>query len=60
MMRQVEIRINPNHQLENMLGELQKGMKPITGYWFAQDLNWMDEEVCCSSWEHCNMNPTYI
>merc|ERR1719464_1790320 len=43
-----------------MLGELQKGMALVTGYWFAQDMNWMDGEVCGSGAEHCNMNPAYI
>merc|ERR1712241_1280072 len=58
--RQVVMRMNPNHQMNNMLGELQKGMALVTGYWFAQDMNWMDGEVCGSGAEHCNMNPAYI
>merc|ERR1711992_522435 len=56
----VVMRMNPNHQMSNMLGELQKGMALVTGYWFAQDMNWMDGEVCGSGAEHCNMNPAYI
>merc|ERR1712242_333826 len=56
----VVMRMNPNHQMNNMLGELQKGMALVTGYWFAQDMNWMDGEVCGSGAEHCNMNPAYI
>ena len=35
--------MNPNHQLKNVLGVLQKGMALVTGYWFAQDLSWMDD-----------------
>ena len=31
VMRQVTIRMNPNHQLKNLLGELQKGMALVTG-----------------------------
>merc|ERR1719414_1025236 len=57
---EVVMRMNPNHQMTNMLGELQKGMALVTGYWFAQDMNWMDGEVCGSGAEHCNMNPAYI
>ena len=34
--RQVAIRMNPNHQFKNMLGELQKGMALVTSYWLAQ------------------------
>merc|ERR1719362_309686 len=54
------MRMNPNHQMSNMLGELQKGMAFVTGYWFAQDMNWMDGEQCGSGPEHCNQHPAYI
>merc|ERR1711878_233720 len=33
--RQHVMRMNPNHQMSNMLGELRKGMALVTGYWFA-------------------------
>merc|ERR1712151_674312 len=55
------MRMGPgSHQMKNMLGELQRGMAFVTGYWFAQDMNWMDGEACGSGAEHCNMNPAYI
>ena len=54
-------RIGPGSaQLNAMLREIQKGMVLVTGYWFAEDMNWMDGELCGSGKEHCNMNPAYI
>merc|ERR1712012_350646 len=38
----------------------QEGKTVVTGYWFAQDMNWMDGELCGNGAEHCNMNPAYI
>jgi len=59
--RQVVQRMGPgNRQLNAMLTEIQKGMVFVTGYWFANDMNWMDGELCGSGTEHCNMNPAYI
>jgi len=59
--RQIVMRMGPGSaQLNSMLGELRKGMAFVTGYWFAQDMNWMDGEVCGNGAEHCNMNPAYI
>merc|ERR1712117_427009 len=59
--RQVVQRMGPGSaQLNAMLEEIQKGMVFVTGYWFAQDMNWMDGELCGSGPEHCNMNPAYI
>merc|ERR1719413_81840 len=59
--RQVVQRMGPgSSQLNAMLKEIQKGMVFVTGYWFAQDMNWMDGELCGSGKEHCNMNPAYI
>jgi len=47
-------------QLNAMLKELRQGMVFVTGYWFAEDMNWMDGEVCGNGPEHCNRNPAYI
>merc|ERR1740122_238372 len=59
--RRVVQRMGPGSaQLNAMLEEIQKGMVFVTGYWFAQDMNWMDGELCGSGPEHCNMNPAYI
>merc|ERR1719491_494533 len=59
--RQVVQRMGPgSHQLNAMLEEIQKGMVFVTGYWFAQDMNWMDGELCGNGAEHCNMNPAYL
>merc|ERR1712242_221133 len=59
--RQVVLRMGPgSSQLNAMLQELRKGMAFVTGYWFAQDMNWMDGEVCGNGAEHCNMHPAYI
>merc|ERR1711997_516946 len=49
-----------NDQLNAMWQVLDRGMAFVTGYWFAQDMNWMDGELCGSGAEHCNMNPAYI
>merc|ERR1712161_92517 len=40
--------MNPNDQMNNMLTEIQKGMAFVTGYWFAEDMNWMDGDECGS------------
>jgi len=59
--RNVIMRMGPgSSQLNAMLQELRKGMAFVTGYWYAQDMNWMDGEVCGSGAEHCNMHPAYI
>jgi len=59
--RQLVMPMGPgNAQLNNMLGELRKGMGFVTGYWFAEDMNWMDGEACGTGVEHCSMNPAYI
>merc|ERR1719150_1650630 len=59
--RQVVQRMGPGSgQLNAMLTEIRKGMAFVTGYWFAQDMNWMDGELCGNGPEHCNMNPAYI
>merc|ERR1711902_187165 len=59
--RQVVQRMGPGSaQLNAMLEEIQKGMVFVTGYWFAQDMNWMDGELCGNGAEHCNMNPAFI
>merc|ERR1712038_1538749 len=59
--RQVVQRMGPgSRQLNAMLKEIQKGMVFVTGYWFAQDMNRMDGELCGTGPEHCNMRPAYI
>merc|ERR1719444_397919 len=59
--RQVSFTMGPgNEQLNAMLRELEKTMAFVTGYWFAQDMNWMDGEQCGAGAEHCNMNPARI
>jgi len=58
--RSIVKRMEPGHQLNAMLKELKKGMAFVTGYWFAEDMNWMDGEECGGGKEHCNMNPAYI
>jgi hypothetical protein len=59
--REVVMRMGPGSaQLNAMLRVIQRGMAFVTGYWFAQDMNWMDGEECGSGPEHCNMNPAYI
>jgi len=49
-----------NAQLNAMLKDLEKGMAFVTGYWFAEDMNWLDGAECGSGPEHCNQNPAYI
>merc|ERR1719367_791396 len=49
-----------SRQLNEMWKVLDRGMAFVTGYWFAQDMNWMDGELCGSGAEHCNMNPAFI
>merc|ERR1719232_1239487 len=46
-----------SRQLNEMWKVLDRGMAFVTGYWFAQDMNWMDGELCGNGAEHCNMNP---
>merc|ERR1712176_1037365 len=59
--RQVVQRMGPGSaQLNAMLEEIKKGMVFVTGYWFSEDMNWMDGELCGSGPEHCNMNPAYL
>merc|ERR1712087_55236 len=59
--RQVVQRMGPGSaQLNAMLEEIQKGMVFVTGYWFSEDMNWMDGELCGNGPEHCNMNPAYL
>merc|ERR1711897_67995 len=59
--REVSLTMGPgNEQLNAMLRVLEKRMAFVTGYWFAQDMNWMDGEQCGNGVEHCNMNPAYI
>jgi hypothetical protein len=59
--RQVSLTMGPgNEQLNAMLRELEKTMAFVTGYWFAQDMNWMDGEQCGQGAEHCNLNPAWI
>jgi len=49
-----------SRQLNEMWKVLDRGMAFVTGYWFAQDMNWMDGELCGNGAEHCNMNPAFI
>merc|ERR1711860_330170 len=49
-----------SRQLNEMWKVLDRGMAFVTGYWFAQDMNWMDGELCGNGAEHCNMNPAYL
>merc|ERR1712107_545974 len=59
--REISKRMGPgNEQLNAMWRVLEGGMAFVTGYWFAQDMNWMDWELCGSGPEHCNMNPADI
>merc|ERR1711860_355733 len=59
--RSVVKRMGPgSRQLNEMWKVLDRGMAFVTGYWFAQDMNWMDGELCGNGAEHCNMNPAYI
>jgi len=59
--KEVVLKMGPgSSQLNAMYEVIQRGMAFVTGYWFAQDMNWMDGETCGSGPEHCNQNPAYI
>merc|ERR1712187_103869 len=52
----------PNGQLDAMMktGSLLNGMAFVTGYWTAEDMNWMDGDSCGGGKEFCNNNPVYL
>merc|ERR1712151_1099619 len=55
-------RMGPNGQLDAMMktGSLLNGMAFVTGYWMAEDMNWMDGDSCGGGKEKCNENPIYL
>lgn len=58
---EVVLRLGPNdRQMNEMMKEMEQGMVFVTGYWFSENMNWMDGEECGYSAEHCNGHPAYI
>lgn len=59
--KEVVLRLGPgNDQMNAMAKVLERGMAFVTGYWFAEDMNWLDNEQCGAGPEHCNNHPAYI
>jgi len=58
--REVVLTLGPNSQMNAMMRDLQRRLAFVTGYWFAQDMNWMDNEACGYGPEFCNKNPAYL
>jgi hypothetical protein len=59
--REVVLRLDSKDtQMNAMLEVLEKGMAFVTGYWYAEDMNWLDNENCGNGPEHCNSHPAYI